>query len=140
MANGMHSSRRISSTLVHGAGFSKGCDELALKNPPPFVPSSLIASCEATGPPGSTWVPPVIVPTSVKPLKFCATPATISAMAATIDSGSSSLAMPRVRSTQKLPIVDEPRRAKPRTSAIATAMPTEADTKFCTASPASCTV
>ncbi|GAA2307727.1 hypothetical protein GCM10010376_25830 [Streptomyces violaceusniger] len=30
-------------------------------------------------------------------------------------------------------------RAKPRTSATATAMPTAADTKFCTARPAVCT-
>ena len=48
--------------------------------------------------------------------------------------------MPRTRSTQKLPIVPELRRANPRTSATATAMPTAADTKFCTARPASCTV
>ena len=34
----------------------------------------------------------------------------------------------------------DPRRANPRTRAIATAMPTAADTKFCTARPASCTV
>ena len=33
-------------------GLLNGCAELALKNPPPFVPSSLIASCEANGPPG----------------------------------------------------------------------------------------
>ena len=31
-------------------GFSNGCAELALKKPPPLVPSILIASCEATGP------------------------------------------------------------------------------------------
>ena len=33
-----------------GVGFSNGCAELALKKPPPLVPSILIASCEATGP------------------------------------------------------------------------------------------
>ena len=33
-----------------GVGFSYGCAELALKKPPPLVPSILIASCEATGP------------------------------------------------------------------------------------------
>jgi hypothetical protein len=42
--------------------------------------------------------------------------------------------MPRTRSTQKLPIVGEPLREKPRTRAIATAMPTDALTKFWTAS------
>ena len=85
-------------------------------------------------------MPPVMVETSVKPLKFCTTPAVSSAIAATIDSGSRMRVSPRTRSTQKLPIVDEPRRAKPRTRAIATAMPTAAETKFCTARPASCTV
>ena len=40
----------ISMKLVSGDGFSNGCDELALKKPPPLVPSSLMASCDATGP------------------------------------------------------------------------------------------
>ncbi len=44
----------------------------------------------------------------------------------------------RIRSTQKLPIVFDPCRAKPRMSATATAMPTAAQTKFCTASAAIC--
>ena len=47
-----------------------------------------------------------------------------------------SASMPRVRSTQKLPIVSLRRRVMPRTSATATAMPTAAETKFCTARPA----
>ena len=131
-------SRTGSSSAV---GFSNGCAEFALKNPPPLVPSCLIASCEATGPPGRLWVPPVSVVTSVKPVKFWMTPPTISTIAPTTrerqqDAGT----MPRVRSTQKLPIVPDLRRAKPRTSAMATAMPTAAETKFCTARPASCTV
>ena len=46
--------------------------------------------------------------------------------------------MTRVRSTQKLPIVSERRRVSPRTRATATAIPTAADTKFCTVSPAIC--
>ncbi len=41
----------------------------------------------------------------------------------------------RVRSTQKLPMVRADRRARLRMSAAASAMPTAADTKFCTASP-----
>ena len=40
----------ISSRLENGVGFSNGCALLVLKNPPPFVPSILMASCEATGP------------------------------------------------------------------------------------------
>lgn len=47
--------------------------------------------------------------------------------------------MPRVRSTQKLPIRSVRSRARPRTTAIATASPTAADKKFCTVSPAACT-
>ena len=38
--------------LVMPFGLLNGCAELALKNPPPLVPSCLIASCEASGPPG----------------------------------------------------------------------------------------
>jgi len=40
----------ICSRLLSGVGFSNGCALLVLKKPPPFVPSILIASCEATGP------------------------------------------------------------------------------------------
>ncbi len=138
--NGIARISRISITFVHGVGFSNGCDEFALKKPPPFVPSSLMTSCDATGPPGMVWVPPVIVVTSVKPVKFWTTPPMIRTIDITMARGSSTRPTPRTRSTQKLPIVAEPRRAKPRTSATATAMPTAAETKFCTARPASCTV
>jgi hypothetical protein len=140
MATGIARSRRISKKFVHGVGFSNGCAEFVLKNPPPFVPSSLMASCDATGPPGSTDEPPVTFVTSVKPLKFCTTPPTIRTIAATIASGSSRRTSPRTRSTQKLPRLPNRRAAKPRTRATATAMPTAAETKFCTARPASWTV
>ena len=46
--------------------------------------------------------------------------------------------MPLVRSTQKLPMVPRRSRVNPRTRAIATANPTAADAKFCTARPAIC--
>ena len=39
-------------------------------------------------------------------------------------------------STQKLPMVDEARRARPRMRATATAIPTAAETKLWTARPA----
>ena len=130
----------ISKRFVQDVGFSNGCAEFVLKNPPPFVPSSLIASCEATGPPGRFCVLPASVVSSVKPLKFCTTPPMMSTIALRNAKGRSSRNDPRNRSTQKLPIVPDLRRAKPRTRAIATAMPTAADTKFCTARPASCTV
>ena len=53
--------RKISSRSARGVGFSNGWAELALKNPPPLVPRSLMASCEATGPPTTDCVPPVRV-------------------------------------------------------------------------------
>ena len=53
--NGISSSRKISNMLVNGFGFSNGWDELALKKPPPLLPSSLMTSCEATGPPTMVW-------------------------------------------------------------------------------------
>ncbi len=60
-AAGITSTISISKKLVNAVGFSNGCAELVLKKPPPFVPSSLIASCEATGPIAIDWVRPVIV-------------------------------------------------------------------------------
>ena len=49
--------------------------------------------------------------------------------------GSSTRIVPRVRSTQKLPSLSVRDRVNPRIIAIATARPTAADMKFCTASP-----
>ncbi len=46
----------ISRKFDSGVGFSKGCAEFAFANPPPLVPSSLIASCEAIGPIGRVCV------------------------------------------------------------------------------------
>jgi hypothetical protein len=37
-------------------GFSNGLGELMLKNPPPLVPSCLMAICEAAGPTAMVWV------------------------------------------------------------------------------------
>ena len=139
-ANGMSSMSSTSTIDVHGVGFSNGCAEFALKNPPPLVPSSLMASWDATGPPGTTAEPPVMVVTSWNPLTFWITPPASSTTAASTESGSRIRSVPRVRSTQKLPIVPESRYDRPRISATATAMPTAAETKFCTARPTSCTV
>ena len=49
-AAGITKIRNMASRLLNGFGFSNGWEEFALKKPPPFVPSCLIASCEATGP------------------------------------------------------------------------------------------
>src|SRR6195952_116855 len=48
-ATGMSSRKKISRKSVRPVGFSNGCAELALRIPPPFVPSSLIDSWAATG-------------------------------------------------------------------------------------------
>ena len=66
-------------------------------------------------------------------------PATMNTIVATTQIGSSTRKVIRVRSTQKLPSVLFLRDAKPRINATATAMPTLAETKFCTARPAICT-
>ena len=42
-------------------GFSNGCAEFTPKNPPPFVPSCLIAIWLAAGPCGITWLAPSTV-------------------------------------------------------------------------------
>ena len=52
--------------------------------------------------------------------------------------GSSTQSRPRTRSTQKLPSVSFSFWAMPRMKAIATAMPTAADTKLWYARPAIC--
>ena len=41
--------------FMNGFGLSNGWAELALKKPPPLLPSSLMTSCEATAPPGMVW-------------------------------------------------------------------------------------
>ena len=55
-AAGIRKIASICRKLVSGVGFSNGCAELALKKPPPLVPSILIASCDATGPMASVCV------------------------------------------------------------------------------------
>ena len=42
----------------NAVGFSNGCAELAPKKPPPLVPSTFIASCDATGPIGRVCFTP----------------------------------------------------------------------------------
>ena len=96
-----------------GSGFSYGWAELALNGPPPLVPSSLMASWEAIGPPGRVWADPATVATSRSSLKFWTTPLASSSVASRIDSGRSTKRTPRVRSTQKLPMVSARRRVRP---------------------------
>ncbi len=135
----MTSSRKISTRLVKAFGFSKGCDEFALKYPPPFVPSSLIASCEATSPPWITWCPPDSVVTVVGSVRFWMTPPSSSTTAPTRAIGTMTRNRPRTRSTQKLPRAAPLERTRPRTRATATARPTAGETKFWTVRPTVCT-
>ena len=69
-------------------------------------------------------------------LKLSITPVAIKMMPPITENGISSRMMIRVMSTQKLPSRSVLFRMKPRISAIATTMPTAAETKFCTARPA----
>ena len=57
-ANGTRRIANISSQFVSGVGLSNGWAELALRNPPPLLPSSLIHSCEAIGPSASVCCAP----------------------------------------------------------------------------------
>ena len=54
-AAGMSRMSSSSTKFESPVGFSNGIAELALKKPPPFVPSSLMTSCEATGPSASVY-------------------------------------------------------------------------------------
>ena len=49
----------IDRKFVRPVGFSNGSAPLALKKPPPFVPSCLMTSCDAIGPRGMTWLAPL---------------------------------------------------------------------------------
>ena len=66
-AAGIRKMHSISSRLAKAVGFSKGWAELVLKKPPPLVPSSLMESCDATGPMARTWVSEVLVSSTGSP-------------------------------------------------------------------------
>jgi hypothetical protein len=79
---------------------------------------------------------PSTVATVRSPRKFWTIPCETKKRPNTIEMGSSTRMTVRVRSTQKFPIVALRLRTSPRMRATATAIPTAADTKFWTASPA----
>ena len=115
---------------------SNGCAEFTLKNPPPFVPSCLIAIWLATGPPGIACVWPATVFTSVKPWVFWITPQATSTMAN--DERDREQDAQRGAHEVDPEVADRAlarRVTRPRISATMTAMPAAADTKFWTVSP-----
>ncbi len=97
-----------------------------------------MTSWDATGPPVIVWAWSVSVVTSVPDDRFCTTPRATSTTVPTTAIGSRMRRFPRTRSTQKLPSRSVRARVNPRINATATAMPTAAETKFCTARPAIC--
>ena len=143
----------ISRKLLNGVGFSKGWAEFTPKNPPPLLPSCLIAICDAAGPMGRTWSLPSGPTAILYGAKFCTTPWDMSRTARTMESGMNTYRVLRVRSTQKLPnpareMPSAVRAAAPpaycaiglrripRNRASIAAMPVAALRKLCTARPA----
>ena len=60
--------------LERSPGFSNGWAALALKKPPPLVPSILIAICDATGPSAIVCCAPSIVVAVTEPASVCGMP------------------------------------------------------------------
>ena len=89
IADGIAKIVSIDQKLVHGVGFSNGCAALALKKPPPLVPSCLIASWLATGPIAIVCFTPSSVVTSRYGLKFWMAPCCTMIRATRRQSGSS---------------------------------------------------
>ncbi len=71
---GMTKMRSIWTRFTSGVGFSNGWELLALKKPPPFVPSILMASWDATGPSAITCFRPSTVRISRFGARVCTTP------------------------------------------------------------------
>src|ERR1700693_5165714 len=93
----------ISSRLVSGVGFTLGEAELALTKPPPLVPSSLLISCDAIGPPVIDCLKPSSDATSWYAWKFCGIPCQTRSRAPTKLIGTNTYNTARVISTQKVP-------------------------------------
>ena len=93
-----------------------------------------MASWLAIIPPGRIWLAPSTVVATCVEVTFCTTPCESRTTAASRLNGTSTRIVPRVRSTQKLPMVADRARTNPRMRATATESPTAAETKFCTAS------
>ncbi len=79
----------ISMKFERPVGFSSGTAELESYQPPPFVPSCLIAICEATGPRAIVCVAPCTVVAVACAWNVCGTPCQISSAATTSERGRS---------------------------------------------------
>ena len=141
---------RIASTsrkFESGVGFSNGCAELTLKKPPPFVPSCLIAICEAAGPSGDHLLGrPALAPSRVLSVGcrrswHAACVGAEGLHDALRDEDEREDERERQQDVERARASGRPRscrscrpsaRAKPRISATSTAMPVAAETKFCT--------
>ena len=135
--------RSISTKFVSGVGFSNGWALLALKKPPPLVPSSLIASCDATGPRRRICLAPSSVVTVVVGREVL--DHALRDEDEREDDADAAGARRRCRAievdpevAERLRAVGPGRRVSPRASASATPMPAAAEMKLCHASPAIC--
>ena len=84
---GMSKIAQISRKLVQALGFSNGCAALALKKPPPLVPSSLMISWLATGPIEMVCFAPSMVVASTAPASVCGMPRATNTSAPTTEIG-----------------------------------------------------
>src|SRR3546814_12270571 len=94
----------ISTKLVSAVGFSNGCALLALKKPPPLVPSSLIASWLATGPSAIVCLAPSSVVASTELLSVRGPPFALRQSPTTLQPARKQPSSTRVHPTPPLPI------------------------------------
>ena len=99
---------------MNAVGFSNGCAEFAFAIPPPFVPSSLIASWLAIGRPEIAWVAPSTVVAPCRAAEGLHDALAREQRARRRRERQQHAGRRRVRSTQKFPIVAERRRVSPR--------------------------
>src|SRR5262249_61998231 len=92
-------------------GFWNGCGELTVKEPPPLVPSCLIAICDAAGPSGSTCCVTSLPPspatgcsssTGAYGANVCTTPSAASTSADTTERGSDQERAVRTQAAQEV--------------------------------------
>src|SRR6202011_1394769 len=143
-AKGIMTTNHMASRPIRVLGPWYGWAVLALKKPPPLSPKSSMGCMLATGPPGMVWVamswPLASTPWAATVVtvrdgwKFWITPWLMNTKANTKEIGSRMRVVERIMSTQKLPSVRCRRRMMARVKATATAMPTAADTYWCSTS------